>query len=286
MGWTEIQAFMKDRRIDGWLVFDFRCNNPVLARLIPPEALTSAAEVSVTKKRWTTRRAALFVPASGTPRLLAQTLDAAQFKVAEGLGVKVETYISWAQLRSWLEGACAGGRVAMEYSPGNALPVVSIADAGIVELVRSLGAEVVSSADLIQVAVSRWSAEAVKVHAEASCLVAGAKDAGFALIRERLAAGKRVMEHEVAQRIRDRFAEGGLEWPDGPIVAVNEHAADPHYEPSEEHPAEIRRGDWVLIDLWARKPGEENIFSDITWTGYAGSKVPARQLEVFQAVRG
>ena len=277
MRWNEIQAFMTDRRIDGWMVFDFRCNNPVLARLIPAPAGT---------KRWTTRRAALHIPASGTPTLLAHTLDAGQFRVAESLGVRIETYISWAHLRAWLESRCAGGRVAMEYSPGNALPVVSIADAGIVELVRSLGAEVVSSADLIQVAVSRWSVEAVKVHAEASCLAAGAKDAGFALIRESLAAGKRVFEHEAAQRIRDKFAEGGLEWPDGPIVAVNEHAADPHYEPSAERPAEIKRGDWILIDLWARKPGEENIFSDITWTGYAGSKVPARQMEVFQCVRG
>ncbi len=278
MRWDEIQAFMKDRRIDGWLVFDFRCNNPVLGRLIPAPSGS---------KRWTTRRAALFIPASGTPVLLAQSLDSAQFSgVCAGLGVNVENYISWAQLRGWLESRCAGGRIAMEYSPGNALPVVSIADAGIVELVRSLGAEVVSSADLIQVAVSRWSAEAVKLHAEAGCLVAGAKDAGFALIRERLGAGKKVMEHEVAQRIRDEFAKGGLEWPDGPIVAVNGHAADPHYEPSAEKPAEIKRGDWVLIDLWARKPGDDNIYSDITWTGYAGAKAPARHLEVFEAVRG
>ena len=144
MRWTEIQAFMKDQRIDGWLVFDFRGSNQVLARLIPAPAGT---------KRKTSRRAALFVPASGTPTLLAQELDAEQFAVAESLGVKIDRYVSWAHLRAWLEKHCAGGRVAMEYSPGNALPVVSMADAGIVELVRSLGAEVVSSADLIQVAV-------------------------------------------------------------------------------------------------------------------------------------
>jgi Xaa-Pro aminopeptidase len=273
--WAGIQAFMREQRIDGWLVFDFRGSNQVLARLIPAPG----------GKRKTTRRAALFVPANGTPTLLAQELDAEQFVAAESLGVKIDRYVSWAHLRAWLERHSAGGRIAMEYSPGNALPVVSMVDGGAIELVRSFGAEVVSSADLIQVAVSRWSAQAVKLHAEASCLVAGAKDAGFGLIRERLAAGKKVFEHEAAQHIRDFFTKSGLEWPDGPIVAANAHAADPHYEPSAEKPTEIRKGDWILIDLWARKPGDENIHSDITWTGYAGSKVPARQMEVFQAVR-
>src|SRR5438128_12413236 len=99
MGWSEIQAFMKGQRIDGWLVFDFRCNNSVLARLIPAPAGV---------RRWTTRRAALYIPASGTPTLLAQALDAGQFKVAESRGVTIETYISWAHLRAWLERGCGG----------------------------------------------------------------------------------------------------------------------------------------------------------------------------------
>ncbi len=278
MRWDEIQSFMRDRRIDAWLVFDFRCNNPILARLIP-------APPPPAPKRWTTRRAALLIPASGQPTLLAQTLDVGQFKSAEKHGVKIEQYISWAQLHAWIEKHCAGGRIAMEYSPGNALPVVSIADAGIVELVRSRGAEVVSSADLIQVAAARWSPESVKLHAEASCKVAGIKDAAFKFIGERLAAGKPVHEHEAAQHIRDGFAREGLEYPDGPIVAVNGHAADPHYEPSADHPARINKGDWILIDLWARIPGEENIYSDITWTGYAGKEVPKRHREVFTTVR-
>lgn len=278
MDFKSVQAFMADRRIDGWLVFDFRGSNPILGRLLPPPPGT---------KRWTTRRLALFIPATGSPRMLANTLDAAQFVgPCKEAGVELQTYISWAQLKGWLSDAASGGRIAMEYSPGNALPAVSYTDAGSVELIRSFGAEVVSSADLIQVAAAKWSAEAVKVHAEVSCQVAGIKDAAFGLIRERLAGGKSVREHEVAQLIRDRFTAAGLEYLDGPIVAVNAHGADPHYEPSDKHPAEIRKGDWVLIDLWARRPGEEHIFSDITWTGYAGRDVPTLHREVFDIVRG
>ena len=123
------------------------------------------------------------------------------------------------------------------------------------------------------------------MHARASTLVDAAKNDAFAHIAAALRTGKPIHEHEVAQFIRDRFKAGGLQWPDGPIVAVNEHAADPHYEPSDKHPREIKPGDWVLIDLWARIPGDANIHSDITWTGYCGKDVPKRHLEVFNTVR-
>jgi Xaa-Pro aminopeptidase len=165
------------------------------------------------------------------------------------------------------------------------LPVVSIVDAGTVELVRALGVEAVSSANLIQACVARWSPAAVAGHATASQRVAEIKDRAFAMIRDRLGAGKPVFEHTVAAQIRDDFGAAGLEWPDGPIVAVNAHSGDPHYEPSPEQPTPIQRGDWVMIDLWARLPGDDNIHSDITWMGYVGREPPARQREAFAVVK-
>lgn len=264
------QDFMRRQQIDGWLLYDFRGNNPVFAQLLPGQ-------------RTTTRRAMLFIPATGDPVLLQQTLDANQF---EGLGIRRETYVSWRDLHAWLAGIATGrGRIAMEYAPANTLPVVSIADAGIVELVRGQGLEVVSSANLIQMCVARWSAAAVEQHAVASRKVTAIKDAAFARIREGIAAGQTPHEHEIAQFIRDRFKAEGLEWPDGPIVAVNAHSGDPHYEPSPEHPTPIRPGDWVLIDLWARQPGDENIYSDITWVGVVASKPSDKQREVFETVK-
>jgi Xaa-Pro aminopeptidase len=165
---------------------------------------------------------------------------------------------------------------------------MGIVDAGTVEAVRAMGAEVVSSADLVQHAVARWSAQAVALHARASAEVAGVKDEAFALIGARHRGGQGVAEHEVAGFIRERFAALGLEWPDGPIVAANEHAADPHYEPSAATPTPIEPGDWVLIDLWARRPGDENIYSDITWVGFCahgGRALPALHTKVFDAVK-
>jgi Xaa-Pro aminopeptidase len=173
----------------------------------------------------------------------------------------------------------------MEYSPNAELPAASFVDGGTIELVRSFGAEVVSSANLIQVCVARWSPEASQGHAVASKKVGAIKDEAFQLIRDRLAGNQTVTEFQVQQHILSRFAAEGLETPDAPIVAANAHGGDPHHETSEASSVAIKKGDWILIDLWARLPGDHNVFSDITWVGYAGKDVPPRHREVFEVVR-
>jgi Xaa-Pro dipeptidase len=275
MNLTELQAYMRRELIDAWVLYDFRGSNFVLSRLLAG-------------KRWTTRRVYLVVRAEGPPRVLVHGIDAAQFETVDLAGQRVEqkVYLSWPDIATDLKGLLAGcSRVAMEYAPGCSLPVVSIADAGTVEMVRALGFEVVSSANLVQHAIARWSPEALKLHGDASAKVTAIKDQAFGMIRDSLAASKPVHEHEVQAFIMRRFAEEGLETADEPIVAVNAHAGDPHYGPSAATPTPIRKGDWVLIDLWARRPGEENIFSDITWVAYAGKEVPAKHREVYEAVK-
>jgi len=267
---TAAQAYMRDQKIDGWLVYDFRGSNPILPQLLPG-------------KRWTTRRALLFVPASGQAVLLVHGIDQPQFREA---AVRQEVYLSWRDLIGWLASMAAGrGRIAMEYSPGGMLPAVSMADAGTVELVRALGVEVVSSANLIQACIATWSPAARAEHDRASKAVGKIKDEAFALIAQRISAGQSVNEYEVQQHILQGFAAAGLETSEPPIVAVNAHSGDPHFEVSATDPAPIRRGDWVLIDLWARRPGEKNVYSDITWVGFAGNRVPAKQQEVFNVVK-
>lgn len=275
MNLSELQSYMRSQRIDAWVLYDFRASNFVLSRLLPG-------------KRWTTRRVYLVVRADGPPRALVHAIDAAQFQNVSLAGVKVEpkVYLSWPQIGTDLKSLLSGcSRIAMEYAPGCSLPVVSIADAGTVEMVRALGFEVVSSANLVQHAIARWSPEAVRLHADASAKVGAIKDQAFDMIRKAHAASKPIHEHEVQAFIHQRFRDEGLETADEVIVAVNAHAGDPHYGPSAANPTPIRQGDWVLIDLWARHPGEDNIFSDITWVGFCGREVPARHREVFSAVK-
>lgn len=283
MNLTTIQNAMREQRIDAWLVYDFRGNNSILPMLVP----------SPSGKRTTTRRAACFIPVKGDATLITHGLDASQFE-ALPRGISRHVYLSWVDLRATLEKLLLGrARVAMEYSPGCSLPVVSMVDAGTIELVRSMGVEVVSSAELIQACVAVWSEEAVRHHATASQQTGEIVKGAFAFIAERLrggggGGGGKVNEYEVQQHIMARFASLGLETPDGPIVAVNAHAGDPHFEVSATVPSPITPGDWVLIDLWARRPGDDNIFSDITWTGYvprnATDKPSERHRKVYDTV--
>lgn len=266
-----VQAYMRNHRIDAWLVYDFRGSNSVLDLLLPG-------------RKHSTRRAGLYIPAEGDAVIIHSPLDDACFKDAP---FAREQFLGWNDWRNWLFARFAGKRrVAMEYSPGCMLPVISIVDAGAIELVRSLGVEVVSSADLVQVCLAVWTRDALEGHLRASHLVTQAKDAGFDLISQSLKKGKTIDEYTVQQHIMQCFKDSGLETYDPPIVGVNAHAADPHFEVSPTGSLPIRPGDWVLIDLWARLPGDHNIFSDITWVGYCGDKVPTRQREVYGAVKG
>lgn len=297
MNLHDLQQYMAANRIGGWLIWDFRGSNPTLARLMP------LPPGHPTGRRHLTRRDALWIPAKGEPVLLAHGIDRAAFESETGGGgrllsgerARIEGYLTWQELWKWVgaraaEAAAAGGGVAMEYSPRGELPVVGVVDAGTVEMVRqSGGVEVVSSANLIQVCIACWSTAALESHEWASRAVTRVKEDAFEFMRGRLFAGIKVTERDVHQHIHKEFRKAGLETPDGPIVAVNEHGADPHFEVSHAHSAEIRKGDWILLDLWARRPGDQHIFSDITWVAWAasspGASVPNRHRRVFEAVK-
>ena len=172
----------------------------------------------------------------------------------------------------------------MEYSPMGVIPRVSRVDAGTVELVQSLGVEVVSSADLLQYATQRWSEAQLASHLRAADKLGRIVLQAFEYTAQY--PGNARTEYEVAQYIRESFRGDGLASPDGPVVAVNEHGSDPHYAPRPEASSPITEGDWLLIDLWAKEVTEGSVYADITWVAYFGEQVPPRQQEVFQVVTG
>jgi Xaa-Pro aminopeptidase len=173
----------------------------------------------------------------------------------------------------------------MEVSPGCAIPTISRVDAGTVELVRSLGLEVVSSADLVQVAEAVWTPEQLAGHRRAATALIAVKDEAFDHAHARLLAGQPLTEVGLQQFMVERFAAHGLESEGAPIVAVNAHAADPHFAPDPAADLPIRRGDLLLLDLWAREPDPEAVYADITWTAFLGAEAPPRVSEVFGIVR-
>jgi len=264
------QEYMREKLIDAWLVYDFRGSNPVLWQIVG-------------QTKHTGRRVYLFIPQEGPPRLLAHFLDKGQF---EKMPYERELYTSWVEMRACLQellGNCS--RVAMEYSPGAALPITSYADAGTVELIRSLGIEVVSSANLFQIAVAAWSSEALDSQLLVARDVASVKDLAFALIQRTTKTKVSVTEYDVQDCIMQEFQRRHLETPTRPNVSVNANSGNPHYEPSQERASPIQQGDWVLIDLWARYPGNHNVFADMTWVAYVGKQAPTRHQQIFDIVK-
>jgi Xaa-Pro aminopeptidase len=266
----KIQDCLRQRAIDAWLVYDFRGSNPVLWQLLGGHCKT-------------TRRVFLVVPARKEPRLIASAVERGALA---GLGMEVEWYAGWRQMHERVREALEGcRRVAMEYSPMGELPMLSWVDGGTLELVRSFGAEVVSSADLYQAALAVWSAQALESHLQACAQVAQVKDMAFEHIRYGLENHTALTEYGVQEFIAQELHRRQLEVDHWPIVAVNAHSGDPHYQPRQEDAVPLKLGDWVLIDLWARRPGEENVFADITWVAWAGPRVLPLRQRVFDLVR-
>lgn len=265
----QAQEYMAEHDVNGWLLYDYRGLNPIFAD-------TVGRVGHVTRPVW------LWIPASGCPRLLLSFVDQSRF---EHLDLDTTLFINRRDMIEKLGNDFGiSGKVAMEYTPEGALPRVSNVDGGTLELVKGLGVEIVPSADLLQYATQRWNAEQFESHVYAAEKLSVIVQEAFRYIGDSIDSG--VTEYDVKEFINNRFLEEGMIVTDGPAVAVNEHASDPHFDPTPENSVEIKRGDWVLIDLWTRLPGEDDMFGDITWTAYVGSEVPAKQREVFDIVLG
>jgi len=267
-----LQRALVEQGLDGWLLYDFHGQNPT--------ALTALG----LHGHMLTRRWYYLVPAKGEARLLVHAIELGSFP--KGVPGVRQAYASWQSLHAALQGLMAAlppkPKLAMEYCPQAAIPYLSRVDAGTLELVRGLGAEVVSSADLVQHFLCRWTPAQLESHRRALKGIDEAKDAAFVRIGELLRRGVEPKEVEIQRFLTDRFAEAGLEYDHAPIVAVNAHAGDPHYEPSDATPTPIRRGDTVLIDLWARPTGPDDVYADITWMGFCGDRPPARLEQIFR----
>jgi Xaa-Pro aminopeptidase len=158
-------------------------------------------------------------------------------------------------------------------------------DAGTVELVRSRGVEVTSSADLIQYFEARWDEEKLECHLEAGRRIDEIRRRAFQMVGEKIRAGEMIDEWSVKQFILDCFAASDLVTDHGPIVGVNANSANPHYEPVERGSQRIQKGDVLLIDLWAKLNRPNSVYYDITWTGFCGQQPPTEVERIFQIVR-
>ncbi|RKY58941.1 MAG: aminopeptidase P family protein [Candidatus Neomarinimicrobiota bacterium] len=273
MDLDRIRKAIKEKNIDGWLFYDFHHRDLMAYQIL-----------SLDSTKFTTRRWFYYIPADGEPVRIVSAVEA---KKLDSLPGSKEVYRSWQDLHRILKDMLADAdKVAMQYSPENNIPYVSVVDAGTVELIRSFGVTVVSSADLVQTFEAVIDQAGYHAHLEAGEKVQKIKDEAFELVRKKVSEGEPITEYEVQQYIVKRFEEEGLtDDGDHPIVGVNDHPADPHFEPTEENTYTIKKGDTLLIELWAKKNDETGIYYDITWCGYVGENPPGKYVEIFNTVR-
>ena len=266
-----IQSQLHAEGVDGWLFFDHHHRDPIAYRVLGLEA-----------GRHVSRRWYYWIPAAGEPVKLTHRIEHWMLDALPGRKV---VYSGWREQRERLADILQGAaKIAMQYSPDCMIPYISLVDAGTIEIIRALGKEVVTSASLVQSFEAVWSADQLEMHVEAGRRVDAIRAAAFALIGDKLKAGQTVREHEIAQFILDRFEAEELLTQDGPIVGVNANSGNPHYAPDPQTSAEIKSGDFVLIDLWAKLNRPGAVYYDITWTGFCGDSPPEKVREVFAVV--
>src|SRR5216110_457005 len=273
---TEIQAALRDAKLDGWLFYDFRHSDPLAYRILKLD------EKMLASRRWF-----YYVPASGEPIKIVQSIE--QFKLDSLPGRKI-VFRGWKELHDRLREVLGAGakeskhRVAMQYSPMNDIPYISRVDAGTIELVRSFGVEPVTSAELVQRFEAVFSPAQHEMQVEASDKMHRIIQEAFAEIARRIRADEPTTEWDIAQFMLRRYSEEGMEQ-ESMIVAVNANTANPHYMPTKEKNSPIRRGDFVLIDAATKLNKPEAVATDQTWTGYVGETVPEEFSRIFNIVR-
>jgi Xaa-Pro aminopeptidase len=276
MNLDAIQAAISEAGFDGWLFYDHHHRDPIAAHIL---GLDENAHI--------TRRWYYYVPASGEPRKLVHRIEQARLDSLPGVKGR---YSSWQELASGLEAMLFDARrIAMQYSPNNAIMYVSMVDAGTVEFLRGLGKEIVTSADLVSQFEAVLNEEQVASHVAAQAVIDGILEEAWREMAARLrphAGGVGTLtEFDMVQWLSEAMRREGLVWENGPNVSANANSSDSHYEPTAENTASIRKDDFVLIDIWGRLDKPDSVFYDITWTGVVGREPTAREQLVFETVR-
>ncbi len=267
-----LQQALRERGIEAWLFYDFEHRDPIACRVL------GLPETAISTRRWY-----YLVPAQGSPLKLVHRIESAQLDSLPG---EKRLYTAWQEQRQRLQEMLTPfGSLAMQYSPDNQIPYISRVDAGTMELIRSFGKKVVSSADLVQLFEARWTPAALESHMEAGKRIDRIISEAFEAMGERVSEDGETNEAVIQDFILEQFKNNGLITSDPPIVAVNDNSGNPHHAVSRERPSPIRAGDFVLLDVWAKQNKPGSVYYDVTWTGFLGDDPPEKIQQIFDIVR-
>lgn len=267
-----IQDAIATSEFDAWLFYDFRGSDPLAYSVL-----------GLDPKGHYTRRWYYLIPKTGEPIKLTHRIESLALSELPG---KALQYSSWRELEEQLKILSAGiSRIAMQYSENNSIPYLSRVDAGTVEQIRSFGIEVCSAKDLLQRFNAVLSPDQLSSHKLAGDKISKIIDETFGEIENRFKRTASVSEYEIQQYMFDQILAAGMETDHPPVVAFAANSANPHYCPQKEGSAVLVKDNLVLLDIWAKVRGEDNVYFDVTWVACMSSKVPERVQEIFTVVK-
>jgi Xaa-Pro dipeptidase len=268
----DIAQALAEARLDGWLFYDFRLSDPLAYRIL------GLPEQGLTTRRWF-----YFIAANRPPQALVSAVEAHRLDA-----LPASPRIVYRSERQMLEGlACIlqhCRRIAMNYSPLCSIPYVSRVDGGTIELVRSLGVEIVTAADLIQTFEAALTPSQLAGHRRAAAALREIVHESFAEIARRVRGHLPCTEYQIQRFVLQRIEARRMRTDEAPIVAVNANAANPHFSTGEENDTPIQSGDLVLLDLFAKEAVADSIYGDLTWMGFVGDEVPDEYARIFRIV--
>lgn len=265
-----IQKELKKAELDGWLFYDFHNRDHLAYKIL-------GLEIKHTTRRWF-----YFIPAKGEPKKLVSAVESTKLDTLPG---KKFVYLPYEELHKLLKKILGSAKkIAMQYSSKNNIPYISLVDAGTIELIKSFGIKVVSSANLVSIFEALINENGYKLHKEAQKDIDEIRRLAFNKIREAINSNQKLSEYELQQFIVEKFEEKNLITSAPPIVGINDHPADPHFEP-KPNGYYFKEGDTVLIDLWAKKNLPGAIYYDITWVGFVGNIPPEKYVKIFNLVK-
>lgn len=263
----KIGKLLKEGDAGAWVLYQFLDMNPIIDKVAGTHVVA-------------TRRAFLVIPQHGEPRLLHSSVD----ENLEELGIKTVVYTSYEEFKEKLKLLLSPyKKVAMEFSPFSEIPHISKVDAGVVDLVRSYGIEVITSGDLMQL-IGQLSDEEVASHIQAAKLLDKVRERVFEYIKEELEKGNELDEYSIQQFILSEIKRRNLETVYEPDAVINENGARTHYTPSKKASKKLEKGDLLLIDLWLKVKQANGIYADITWMVYRGDQAPEKIENAFRVV--
>lgn len=261
-----IQAALRERDLDGWLLYDYHANNPIAGRVLGLGQPLS-------------RRYFVLIPAEGKPIAVVHSLERAPWSDWPGA---TRVYFRWQELEKTLSELLTPGlRIALEYSEGDKIPQLDRLPAGVLDLVKRAGVHVLESSELGTMFASAWSEKELESHRRASVVLASVAARALKQAETALRSRAGLSEWGLKEAILDQLTDHGLVDVDS-IVAVGPNAADGHYEPTPRDAAPIEQDRVLLIDLWGREPG--SVFADQTWMGFLGPEVPDQVRNAWEAV--